>query len=278
MTPRLGKHPVVLVTGATDGIGKETALELARQGARVLVHGRRPDRLDEVRAAIVATGGEALEPLRGDLASLAGVRAIATELERRGVRLDVLLNNAGIYAREREESADDFELTMAVNHFAPFLLTHLLLAGDAGAGLQRIVNVSSVAHTRGRIDFADLRGTRHPFDHHGAYATSKLANVLFTVEMAHRLAPRGVTVNALHPGVVSTKLLTEGFQMKGGDTLQTAAATSVMLAIDPLVEGVSGRYFANRKEATMNPVARDAALARRFYEESAALVDVAPVG
>ena len=278
MIPRLGKHPVVLVTGATDGIGRETALELARRGARVLVHGRQLDRLGETRAAIAAAGGEALEPLRGDLASLAEVRGMVHELERRGVRLDVLLNNAGIYARKREESIDGFELTMAVNHFAPFLLTHLLLAGSAGENLRRIVNVSSVAHTRGRIDFTNLRGIDGPFDHYGAYVASKLANVLFTVELARRLAPRGITVNALHPGVVSTKLLTEGFQMRGADSVQTAAATSVMLAIDPTVEGVSGRYFANRKEATMNAIANDAALGRRFYEESAALVGVTPFG
>jgi NAD(P)-dependent dehydrogenase (short-subunit alcohol dehydrogenase family) len=242
------------------------------------VHGRRPERLEETRAAIVATGGEALDPLRGDLASLAEVRGMVAELERRGVRLDVLLNNAGIYVRERAESADGFELTMAVNHFAPFLLTHLLLAGSAGQGLQRIVNVSSVAHNRGQLDLADLRGKSRPFDHYGAYAASKLANLLFTVELSRRLAPRGITVNALHPGVVSTKLLTQGFQMQGADSVQIAAATSVMLAVDPLVEGISGRYFANRKEAPMNAVAGDAALVRRFYEESAALVGVAPIG
>jgi NAD(P)-dependent dehydrogenase (short-subunit alcohol dehydrogenase family) len=272
-----GKRPVILVTGATDGIGKEAALELARRGARVLVHGRRPDRLAETAAAIRAAGGEALEPLLGDLSALDGVRAMAADLVRRGVSVEVLLNNAGIYAREREVSADGFEMTMAVNHFAPFLLTHLLLASSAGAALARIVNVSSVAHTRGNIDLADLRGTAAPFDHYSAYAASKLANVLFTVELARRLAPRKITVNALHPGVVSTKLLTEGFQMQGADTVQTAAATSVRLALDPEVEGITGRYFANKKEANMSPLARDAELARRFYEESAALVGVAPI-
>lgn len=269
-----GKHPAILITGATDGIGKQTAIELARRGARVLAHGRSEERLAAVRAAVTEAGGEALDPIRADLASLADVRAMAAEIDRRGVSLDVLVNNAGVYMRSYEVSPDGFEMTMAVNHFAPFLLTHLLLASAAGRDLKRIVNVSSVAHSRGRIDLDDLRGTGGAFNEYGSYAASKLANVLFTVELGRRLAPRGITVNALHPGVVSTKLLTEGFQMRGPDSVEQGAATSVMLAIAPEVEKVSGKYFSNRKEAPMNAAARDAALTKRFYEESAKLVGV----
>ncbi len=207
---------VVLVTGATDGIGKETALELARLGARVIVHGR-----DEAR---VAAAYEALQnvseappppPVIADFGSLAEVRALALELERRGLSIDTLINNAGVFMKRRELSADGIEMTLAVNHFAHVLLTHLLLESPVGQSLTRIINVSSIAHLRAHIDLEDIENTRTPFDDYQAYATSKFANVLLTVELARRLQARGVLVNAVHPGVVSTKLLETGFDMRG---------------------------------------------------------------
>jgi NAD(P)-dependent dehydrogenase (short-subunit alcohol dehydrogenase family) len=270
--------PVVLVTGATDGIGRETAIELARRGARVIVHGRSAAKAEATRAAVEQTrAGAGLEPVVADLASLAEARGIAATLDARGASIDVLLNNAGVFMKSRESSRDGHEVTFAVNHLAPFALTHALLAAKSGASLRRVVNVSSIAHSRGRVDLDDLGFERRGFDAYATYAASKLANVLFTVELARRLAARGVTVNALHPGVVSTKLLTQGFGMRGSDSLAEGAATSVRLALDEDVASVTGGYFAAEKPANVAPAGRDLALARRFYEKSAELAGVAPL-
>lgn len=263
--------PLVLVTGATDGIGRETARELTRRGARVLVHGRNPERVAATVTELRGLGGGLSEAIVADLASLAAVRAMAGELVGRGLQPEVLLHNAGVYMNQRERSADGVEMTLAVNHLAPFLLTHLVLASPAGEQLRRVVNVSSMAHHRGHIDLADVQQLRAPFASYAAYANSKLANVLFTVELARRLAGRGVTVNALHPGVSSTKLLTEGFGMEGGDSLEDAAATSVTLCMDPGLVNATGGYYVRSKPAPMHAAAGDKELARRFYELSATL-------
>lgn len=262
---------LILVTGATDGIGRETARELTRRGARVLVHGRNAGRVAATAAELGALAGAPAETIVADLASLAAVRAMAAELAARGLRPEVLLHNAGVYMKQRERSVDGFEMTLAVNHLAPFLLTHLVLASAAGERVRRVVNVSSMAHNRGRIDLDDVQLLRAPFNSYASYASSKLANVLFTVELARRLAGRGVTVNALHPGVSSTKLLTEGFEMEGSDSLAESAATSVLLCLDEGVATASGAYYVRGKLAAMHAVARDRELARRFYELSAQL-------
>ena len=269
---------VVLVTGSTDGIGKETALELARLGARVIVHGRSEARVarafEEVQSA---AEGPLPPPVVADFASLAQVRAMAAELETRGLGIDALVNNAGVYMKRRELSADGIELTLAVNHFAHVLLTHLLLAGDSGKSLARIVNLSSIAHTRAVIDLDDIENTRGTYDDYQTYATSKFANVLFTVELARRLSGRGVLVNAVHPGVVSTKLLQTGFDMRGPDSLGKGARTSVMLAISPEFGHISGSYFLEGREGRMHRRASEAELAARYYELSVARVGVSPL-
>lgn len=268
--------PIVLVTGSTDGIGRETARMLVQQGAHVVAHGRDPAKVADVARELEALAGRPMPaPVVGDLASLASVRAMASELLARDEPLDVLLNNAGVYVRARQLTADGLETTMAVNHFAPFLLSHRLLPALRRAAAPRIVNVSSIAHTRGRIDLDDLQLERS-FGHYEAYAASKLANVLFTVELAERLGP-AVTVNALHPGVVSTKLLTEGFRMQGYDSTAKASQTSVHLALSPELANVTGQYFADRRVAPRNPVVNDAALRRAFYERSCALTGVEPL-
>jgi NAD(P)-dependent dehydrogenase (short-subunit alcohol dehydrogenase family) len=268
--------PLVLVTGSTDGIGRETARLLVQQGARVVVHGRSATKVAEVAAELETLAGRPMPgPVVGDLASLAAVRALADELLARDEPLDVLLNNAGVYMRTRELTVDGLETTMAVNHFAPFLLTHRLLPALRRAAVPRIVNVSSIAHTRGHIDLDDLQLERE-FGHYEAYAASKLANVLFTVELAERLGP-AVTVNALHPGVVSTKLLTEGFQMQGYDSTTKASQTSVYLALSPELAKVTGQYFADRRVAPKNPLVGDKALRRGFYERSCAITGVEPL-
>jgi NAD(P)-dependent dehydrogenase (short-subunit alcohol dehydrogenase family) len=269
--------PLILVTGATDGIGRETARELARRGARVLVHGRDPARAEAVVAELRTLVSATPDPVVADLASFAAIRAMAARLNAEGHQLSVLLHNAGVFMKKRERSVDGFEMTLAVNHLAPFLLTHLVLESAVGDHLQRIVNVSSMAHTRGHVDLEDLQMLRETFDGYSAYASSKLANVLFTVELARRVAHRKIAVNALHPGVTSTKLLTEGFEMQGRDSLADSAATSVKLALEPEFAEATGGYYMHGRLTEAHPAAKDHELTRHFYEKSAELTGVMPL-
>jgi retinol dehydrogenase-12 len=269
-------RPVVVVTGSSDGIGLETARQLAARGARVILHGRNADKLQVAVAKVRAVADDAvLAAELADLASLAGVRALAERLAER--RIDVVVHNAGVFMTARVLTVDGFETTFAVNHLAPFALTHALLAGPHADALRRIVNVSSMVHTSGRIDLDDLDGARRPFDGYGAYAASKLANVLFTAELARRVASRGITVNALHPGVVATQLLRIGFGSHGPDSLEEGARTSVFLALEPSVATVTGGYFVRCRPARAHPLAADATFTARFYQRSAEAVGV-PLG
>ena len=239
-----------LVTGGTDGIGQATAHALAKRGFTVLLHGRTAQ-----KAAAKAAPG--LIPVWGDLGSLDQVRALAAQVDQvlAGQPLDVLLNNAGVFQTERSDSADGHELTMAVNHLAPFALTRLLLPALTRAPQGRVVNVSSVAHGRGQLDLGDFDFKKR-FDGYEAYACSKLANVLFTHALARRLAGTAVTTSALHPGVISTKLLQKGFGM-GGAPLAQGALTSLYCATAPELAGVSGRYYSDGHEAACAPHAND---------------------
>ena len=261
-----------LVTGATDGIGKQTALELARGGATVLVHGRSEQKAGE---AVKALGKGSYVPVWGDLSSLREVNALADRVLDAHPVLDVLLNNAGVFMKERQLSVDGFELTLAVNHFGHFVLTHRLLPALKAAAQGRVVHVSSMAHLRGSIDLTDLTFERG-FDGYGAYSASKLANVLFSNELARRLKGTQVTSNALHPGVIKTKLLATGFGM-GGAPLQSGAVTSVYCATAPELSEVSGEYFSDGKRSQASSEGRDAGLARRLYELSCKLTGVAPL-
>lgn len=262
-----------LITGSTDGIGLQTARDLAARGVDVILHGRSPAKLEQALQAVREAAPEGQHrTCCADLGELAQVRRLADEVAAAGP-LEILIHNAGVYMNEPVASADGFELTFAVNHLAPFLLTHLLLP-QLQAAQGRIVVVSSVAHLRGRL------GPRphllDGFNAYGAYACSKLANVAFTVELAHRLdaSPLTCTVNALHPGVVSTKLLKEGFGFSGPDSLEEGAATSLYLATSPEVAQVSGGYFARRRPAPMNPDALDPAVRAQLWELSASLTGV----
>jgi NAD(P)-dependent dehydrogenase (short-subunit alcohol dehydrogenase family) len=265
--------PTVLVTGATDGIGRRTALDLAERGARVIVHGRGAERAARVHAELARTPSGAAHPapVVADFAALSSVRRMAAELAARGEAIHVVLNNAGVFMNERHATVDGLETTMAVNHFAPFVLTLELLAGPLGAGVRRVVVVSSEAHASGRIDPDEAAAKKRlfrRFDGYAAYSASKLANVLFTVELARRLGEAGPTVNALHPGVVTTKLLTEGFAMSGPDSLAEGARTSVFLALDASVERTTGRYFVRSRVARAHPDAGSADVCCRFFERS----------
>ena len=261
-------RPRILVTGSTDGIGKQTALELLQRAARVIVHGSSAEKVERTRAELVKLTGAEPEGWACDFSSLAQVREAARRLKQVYPKLDVLVNNAGLMSKERKLSHDGYELTFAVNHLAPFLLTNLLLPALDAAAPSRIVNVSSQVHRGAKLDLTDLHSERG-YSGYAAYAQSKLCNLLFTQELARRLDSRKTTANALHPGVVGTRLLREGFSgYSGSESLAEGAATSVYLAVSPEVAQVTGKYFQRSREA---PASFDAELARQLWDESARL-------
>ncbi len=272
---------VVLVTGANAGIGKETALGLAKQGATVVMLCRSKSKGEAAQAEIKATSGNPnVDLILADFAELATVRRVAETFSERYDRLDVLVNNAGLYLGERLLSADGYEMTFAVNHLAPFLLTNLLLDKLKSSAPARIINVSSGAHMAGRIRFDNLQAERG-FQGFRAYADSKLANILFTTELTRRLAGTGVTANSLHPGAVASNFAqgTSGFfgfifglARSFMITPEQGAQTSIYLASAPEVADVSGAYFVKSKPARTSPQANDADAARRLWEISEQLV------
>lgn len=268
------KGKIVLVTGSTDGIGQQTALELARMGAHVLVHGRSEQRAAAVRDEIRRLSDNPhVDAIAADLAALRHMRQLANTLRQRYDRLDVLINNAGVFMNERRLTEDGLEMTFAVNHLAPFLLTQLLMDSLQAAHDARIITVSSVAHQRATVDFDDLQGERQ-FDGYRAYALSKLGNILFTYELAERLAGTGITANCLHPGVITTKLLQTGFNMSGA-SLQQGAATSVYLASSQEVANVTGTYFVDKRPTPSAPLTHDRELRQRFWRVSEELTETA---
>lgn len=272
---------VCLVTGGSSGIGLVTARELARLGATVVLAARSPERGEAARAAIVAqTGSQQVGLMLADFASLAAVRALAEGFSAQYDRLDVLVNNAGIYVGERRRSADGYELTFAVNHLAPFLLTRLLLDTLKATPGARIVTVSSGAHMAGRGRFDDPRAERGYLGF-PAYAESKLANVLFSYELARRLAGSGVTANTLHPGAVRTNFAGDakgifglGFNLVRPFMLspEQGAQTSIYLASSPAVEGVTGKYFVNSRARRSSAVSYDPGVQARLWALSEELV------
>ena len=274
---------VCLITGATSGIGKETALALARLGALVLLVARDPgrgqDALTDVRAASPSRVGELFV---ADLSSLASIRQLADSVRARHPILHVLINNAGGIWDRREVTVDGFERTFATNHLAYFLLTNLLLPTLRAGAPARIVNVSSDAHFGTTLDFDDLQGERR-YRGWVAYKRSKLANLLFTSALAERLAGSGVTVNALHPGVVNTGIARRGslpFRLGfriGAPFMLTAARgaeTIVYLASSPEVDPVSGAYFHKCRAKAPSPAARDAEARQRLWDVSADLTGI----
>ncbi len=266
---------VCVVTGGNAGIGRATALGLARLGATVAIIGRSRERGETAAAEIRReTGNLDVSFLLADLADQAAIRRVAAEIEEMFERLDVLINNAAVTPQSRMLSPEGIEMQLAVNHLAPFLLTNLLLDLLRRSGPARIVNVSSEAHRRGRIDFDDLQSERR-YRPMSVYAMTKLANILFTRELAERLAGTDVTANALHPGVISTKLL-ESFiphpfrflSRPFFGTPETGARTSIYLATSPEVAGVRGRYFVDCREKAPSPAAHDREAQKRLWEES----------
>ncbi len=263
---------VMLVTGATDGIGKATALELGRRGAHVLVHGRSPAKAAQAQAELSRLAPDAaFEALAADLASLEQVRALAKQVRQRFARLDVLVNNAGVAMQERQLSMDGYEMTFAVNHLAHFLLTVELLP-LLRASQARVVTVASQVHARGQMLFDDLNASQH-FDGYHAYANSKLANVLFSNTLAAR-EKGALTSNSLHPGVIATKLLRVNFSM-GGAGAAEGARTSVYLATSPEVASASGKYYSDSRELLPAPQALELEAQRRLWEMSEKMTGLA---
>lgn len=266
-----------LVTGATDGLGRAVAGRLAADGATVLLHGRNPERLDAVAREIRgATGGE-VRTYQADFAELAQVRRLAAEVSDTAGALNILVNNAGIGsgypdARERQVSADGYELRFAVNYLAPFLLTLELLPLIESSAPARIVNVASIGQHP--IDFDDLMITSG-YSGQRAYAQSKLAQIMFGFELAARLPEDRVTVNSLHPATyMPTKIVTEE---RGStvDELETGTEAVIRLAASPELQGTTGCYFAWQEEAEANPQAYDAEARRRLWKLSLDLTGAA---
>jgi NAD(P)-dependent dehydrogenase (short-subunit alcohol dehydrogenase family) len=273
---------VVMITGGTGGIGRATAIGLARMGARVGISGRDLVRTEQAAAAISAASGSAtVDAFAADMSSQAEVRRLAVAVLDAYPRLDVLVNNVGGFWAHRHPTVDGLERTFALNHLASFLLTDLLLDRLKASAPARVVTVSSGAQRMGRIDFDDLQGARN-YSGQRAYSQSKLANVMFTVELARRLQGTGVTATAVHPGVVRTNFGSED-QAWFFATISRAvrpflktpargAQTSIYLASSPDVDGVTGRFYANGKPKTPSKIAGDTVMAATLWRVSADLV------
>lgn len=280
--PMTGK--TVLITGANSGIGKAAATELAKQGAQIVMVCRDPIRGETARAEIMrASDSDDVDLLIADLSSQAEIRQLAAEFKATYDRLDVLVNNAGVINGSRTLTVDGLESTFALNHLAYFLLTHELLDVLKASPPARIVNVASMGHKLGTIDFDDLQAEKR-YDSLKAYNQSKLANILFTYELARRLAGSDLTTNCLHPGVVATNF------GAGNATLfgllvklvkpflrnpNKGAETTVHLASSPAVANVSGQYFVDCRPQRSSRESYDEAIAKRLWETSAALTNLA---
>ena len=288
-SPETEKHgggmgeKVCLITGATSGIGKATAMGLANMGASVVMVGRDRGRGEAAMAEVKEQSTSAsVDLLLADLSSQEEIHRLADEFKEAYPRLDVLINNAGVFRSERVTTADGTETTFAVNYLAYFLLTNLLLDLLKASAPSRIVNVASGEQRNGAIDFDDLQGETE-YKGAKAYGQSKLATVLFTYELARRLEGTGVSANCLHPGVVGTNLGSGvsgvfGLMVRALTPLmkspEKGAETSIYLASSPEVEGLSGRYFVKKAEARSSDVSYDERIARRLWEVSAELANL----
>jgi NAD(P)-dependent dehydrogenase (short-subunit alcohol dehydrogenase family) len=271
------KNKICLVTGATQGIGKETALALASMGATVVLVGRNLEKTQTTARLIQAkTGNPSIDCLVADLSSFQQVRRLVVEFHQRYPHLHVLVNVAGGVFLRRQLSADHLEMTLALNHLSQFLLTNLLLDTLKGSAPARVINVSSLAHVYARIHFSDLQFTRL-YNGWYAYGQSKLANILFTYELGRRLAGNQVTANVVHPGYVATNfgMNNDRFSrliFRLGQLLAISphkgAETIIYLASSPEVEGFNGKYFVNKTARRSSPISYDPQLAARLWQVS----------
>jgi NAD(P)-dependent dehydrogenase (short-subunit alcohol dehydrogenase family) len=266
----------ILITGATDGLGKATALELAKLGARVLIHGRDDSRLKDAKQVIIAeSGNPKIETYRANFAALSEVRHLAYVIQAEHPALNMLINNAASGGGKpgdsrRELSADGYELRFAVSYLAPFLLTDLLLPSLREGAPGRIINVSSAGQFPINFDNVMMEKNYEPLD---AYRQSKLAQIMFTFDLAEQVRADGITVNALHPAsLMPTKMAQEYFG-RTIDSLEDGVASVMRLATDPTLDNVTGKYFDHQQEAEANPQAYDAGVRQQLWQLSTELTD-----
>jgi retinol dehydrogenase 14 len=272
-----------LITGATSGIGKATTLSLARRGATTLMVSRNKRKGELVRGEIIANSGNKDVILYvADLTSQKSIRSLADEIKTQHSQIDVLVNNAGGIFDTRTETVDGIELTLALNHLASFLLTHLLMNELRTAPAARIVNLSSEAHRYGTMEFGDI-GYERGYNPLKSYARSKLANILFNYELARRTADTNIIVNTLHPGAVRTNFGKElsgmaGFVFKHLDIFmrspEKGAETVIWLASSADVKGMSGKYFRDKKEIRSSKISYDEGVARQLWNVSARMTGI----
>lgn len=269
------QNRICLLTGASAGIGKATALGLAQQGATVVMVARSAERGQAALAEIQqATGNTKLHLLIADLASQAEIRRLAEDFQAQFSELHVLINNAGVISATRQVTVDGYELQFAVNHLAYFLLTHLLLDTLKASAPSRIINVSSQVHSWATLNFEDLQSEQN-YEPRKVYGMTKLANVYFTVALAQRLVGTGVTVNCLHPGVIQTQLMRDYGSGMSGDTPEAGARTSIYLATSPAVGGITGGYFVNQRQAEAAEKSQNSAIAERLWAVSTQMTGLA---
>jgi retinol dehydrogenase-14 len=277
---------ICLVTGASSGIGKATALGLAKMGATVVMVCRDASKGQAALADIrQKSGSNLVDLLLADLSSQAEIHRLASEYRSKYQHLHVLINNAGVYYTKRHVTVDGLEAMFAVNYIARFLLTNLLLDIIKSSAPARIINVAGAYHAKGKINFDDLQGEKD-FDGQRANHQSKLADVLFTYELARRLEGTGVTVNCLHPGMVATDLIDKDkdfplffkYLYKLSRPLMKSpakgAVTSIHLASSPEVEGITGQYFVNKKISQSSPESHDRELAKQLWKVSEELTNL----
>lgn len=269
-----------LVTGANAGIGKATALGLAKLRATVVMACRDPERGEAARREIIQkSGNDRVELMICDFSSQNSIRQFAQDFKQQNDRLDVLINNAGVVLRQRSMTEDGFESTFAINHLGYFLVTHLLMDVLEKSAPSRIVNVASTAHKYAKLD-VDAWPVAREYSAFGAYANSKLANVLFTYELARRLTGTGVSANCLHPGGVGTSLFrglpkfVQALIKLVTISPERGARTSIYLASSPDVEVVTGKYFAGRRQQESSQASHNQEAARRLWEMSEELTGI----
>lgn len=257
------KDKVILITGSTDGIGQQTARDLAQMGAHIIVHGRNEAKARLAAERIISeTGNRNVDSVYGDLSIREEILFMSEFVHQEYGQIDVLINNAGVIKSTREVNADGYEMTFAVNHLSYFLLTGMLLDLLRKSDYSRIINVASQAHAS-KLDFDNHQGEDY-YESYDAYSRSKLCNILFTYQLARMLGTQHTSVNALHPGVISTKLLHAGWG-SGGGTLKAGSETSVYLAAAVEVAGISGKYFSKKRAITSHKISYDVEVQERLW-------------
>lgn len=267
------QNKICLITGATSGIGRQTALELADKGARVMITYRNEKKAADTGKYIRLKTGKAIETFYCDLSSFRSIRSFVNEFASKYKTPDVLINNAGIWEPKRNLSSDGIELSFAVNHLAPFLLTNLLLENMPDTIPSRIINVTSAAYKNYEIDFDDIE-LKHDFNGFKAYSLTKLANILFTLHLAEKLRPFGSTVNCVHPGLVATNIFNNAGVVLAGVakmfmlSVAKGAETSVYLATSNEVSHITGKYFTKKQVENLPATTCNQELARKLWEIS----------